>query len=586
MASFVGLAYQGFSWMARALIWLLYAGKVSRLREKLEAAEIRIYPEAYLSVVGFFLLISIAAAIIVVWFTGFFFAAAAPPIILFLGYALPSIKAQDRAARLDMEAPFMAAYISVMATGGLSPYASMRRLKNCELLPHTSKTARRIEINVQLKGMDPVAAIERSAEQAPSKEYREFLMGYVHTLRTGGDVVHYLITKTELMFRDLAAKLRAFGERSATLLESYIALVILSTLGISIIYMTSIAFQSYWQGGFTSENFLLYAYIIIPVASALFIYLSDLSSFQEPIYETAPYKIFAATLPLMFFLTLVMFFPYMMPGVALLPFTDRFMGFLNFLRVFLGLQQGFEPTLGLGIALIAGTLPAAIAHSYYNRKRGRGIVNGVTNFLRDLTEARKTGASPENCIIHLSTRSAKPYEGFSKHLRVVARQIRWGQPFRVMYETLKREIRSWFSLINLYLLVDAIEVGGGSPETLETMARFGEMQLSLEKEKVAALRPLMIMPYIGSAILVFATIITVDFMYSAVFSISRQAVPYVRLISIIVPALVFQSYLTGIVAGKISTGTASAGFRHAVILTLMALILVAIMPFLKIMVPW
>ena len=583
MASFVGLTYQGFSWLARALVWILYAGKISRLREDLEAAEIRIYPEAYLSVVGFFLLLSIVASIIIIWLTNFLFVAVIPPIVLLLGYAFPSIKAQDRAAKLDMEAPFMAAYVSVMATGGLSPYVSIRRLKNCELLPHTSKTAKRIELDVQLKGMDPVAAIESSADQVPSKEYREFLMGYVHTLRTGGDVVHYLIMKTELMFRDLAAKLRAFGERAAMLLEGYIALVILATLGISIIYMTSIAFQGYWRGGFTSENFFLYAYVLVPIISILFIYLSDLSSFHEPIYETAPYKIFAATLPLLIFLTLVMFFPYLLPGLVLLPFTDRFTSFLAFLREALGLKWGFEPSLGLGIALIVGTLPAAIAHSYYNRKRGRKIVNEVTNFLRDMTEARKTGASPESCIIQLSARS---YGSFGKHLKIAARQIRWGQPFRVIYETLKKKISSWFALINLYLLVDATEVGGGSPETLETMARFGEMQSSLEKEKMAALRPLLIMPYIGSAILVFSTIICVDFMYSAVFSISRQVVPYVRLVSVIVPALVFQSYLTGIVAGKISTGNVSAGFKHAIILTTITLIMIIIMRFLKIMLPW
>lgn len=586
MASFVGLIYQGFGWTARALTRLLYAGKISRLKENLEAAEIRMYPEAYLSVVGFLFILSIVATVVAVWLTKIFLLAAAPVVVLLLGYALPIIRARDRAARLDMEAPFMAAYVSVMATGGLSPYVSIKRLKNCELLPHTSKNARRIEVDVQLKGVDPVTAIERSAGQTPSREYRDFLTGYVHTLRTGGDVVHYLVTKTENMFRDLAAKLRTFGERSATLLESYIALVIISTMGLSIVYMVSTAFQSYWQGGFSSENFLLYSYILIPVISVLFIYLSDLSSFQEPIYETTPYKIFAATMPLTIFLTLVMFFPYLMPGTVLLPFTHEFMNFLKVLRGILGLEQGFEPALGLGVALIVGTLPAAVAHSYYNRRRGRGIINEVTNFLRDLTEARKTGASPESCIIQLSTRSAKPYGSFSEHLRTAARQIRWGQPIRVVYETLKKKISSWFALINLYLLVDATDVGGGSPETLETLARFGEMQSSLEKEKMAALRPLMMMPYIGTAILVFATVVTVGFMRSAIFSISHQTIQSTRLFTIILPALVFQSYLTGIVAGKISTGTASAGFRHAIILTVIALMLIVMTPLLKTTIPW
>ncbi|MEM2351334.1 MAG: type II secretion system F family protein, partial [Thermoproteota archaeon] len=498
-----------------------------------------------------------------------------PIIVLLVGYALPGIKAQDRASKLDIEAPFMAAYISIMATGGLSPYSSLKRLKSCELLPHTSKTAKYIEVDVLLKGLDPVAAIEKSAERTPSKEYKEFLLGYIHTLRAGGDVVHYLLTRTEIMFRDLAAKIRVFGERAAMLLESYVAIMILGTLGISIVYLISIAFQGLWQGGFGPENFLLYSFILIPVVSMLFIYLSDLSSFQEPIYETTPYKVFMTSLPIMMFLIFMMFLPYLLPELALvIPLVSQFKGFLTLITAALGLEKGLEPSIGIGIALIAGTVPAAIAYGYYNRRRGRKIVGEVTNFLRDMTETRKTGASPEACIIQLSSR---PYGALNKHLGIVARQIRWGQPFRVVYETLKKRISSWFALINLYLLVDAIEVGGGSPETLETMARFGEMQSSLEKERMAALRPLIIMPYVGSTIMVFSTLILVNFMRSIVTSIARATIPFTQILTIIVPALVFQSYLMGIVTGKISTGNVSAGFRHAIILTLISILSIIFM---------
>lgn len=581
MASLTGLAYQSFWWLSNILMKIFYGGNSSKLKDSLEAAGIRIHPEAYLSLISLFLVVSAAASAIIIWLTGLYLIAVAPVIILLIGYALPSIKAQDRASKLDMEAPFMAAYVSVMATGGLSPYSSLKRLKGCELLPHTSKTAKQMEIDVYLKGMDPIAAIEKSAERVPSKEYKEFLLGYVYTLRAGGDVVHYLMTRTEMMFRDLAAKIRIFGERAAMLLESYVAIMILGTLGISIVYLTSIAFRGYWQGGFTAENFLLYSYILVPVLSVLFIYLSDLSSFNEPIYETAPYKIFMASLPVMFFLIFTMFLPFLIPELALIPLVGQFKEFLTSLRALLGLEQGLEPSLGIGIALIAGTVPAAVAHSYYERRRGRRVVNEVTNFLRDMTEARKTGASPESCIIQLSSR---PYGAFTKHLRMVARQLRWGQPIRVIYETLKRRISSWFALINLYLLVDAIEIGGGSPETLETMARFGEMQASLEKEKMAALRPLIIMPYVGAALMVFSTIVMINFMRSAVMSIARATIPFTQILMTIVPALVFQSYIMGIVTGKISTGNVSAGFRHAIVLTLIALLSIVFMRLLGILI--
>jgi flagellar protein FlaJ len=584
VASIAGLAYQGFGWLSKGLLWLLYGGRLSRLRDQLEAAGMRIYPEAYLSVIGLFLIVTGASAAVLIILTGLFPLVLAPVMVLLIGYALPVVKAQDRASKLDVEAPFVAAYVSVMATGGLSPYASLKRLKSCDLLPNTSKMAKHMDADVVLRGLDPVAAIEKSAEKLPSKDYKEFLTGYTYTLRTGGDVMHYLMARTEVMFRDLATKLKAFGERAAILLESYIAVVILSTLGLSIAFLTSMAFRAYFQGGFTTESFLMYSYIIMPILSVVFIYLADLSSFQEPIYETAPYKVYAATLPLTFFLVMVMFLPFVIPELTVaMPIAKTFKDFLTHLRELLGLDRGVEPAIGLGIALIVGTIPAMIAHDYYERRRGKGLVYEVTNFLRDLTEARKTGASPEACVIQLSSR---PYGAFSKYLRLVARQLRWGFPFRVVYETLKRRIRSWMALINLYLLVDAIEVGGGSPETLETMARFGEMQTSLEKERMAALRPLMIMPYIGAALMVFSTMITVYFMHSAIMTMARAPIPFAQLLSTIAPTLVLMSYMMGLVTGKISKGAVSAGFKHAIVLTIIAVVTIVIMPMLRIVMPF
>jgi flagellar protein FlaJ len=565
--SFAGFIYRHFKWAGNFISRIFYSNGRVKLEETLEDAGIKIYP----------LLVAVLTTII----TGFIPLLPFPFLIIILGYAIPKIKAHDRASKLDMEVPFAGAYISVMATGGLSPYESLRKLKNCQLLPNISKTVKHVEVGVQVKGLDPVAAMEESAEHLPSREYRDLMLGYAHTLRTGGDVIHYLLIRTETMFRDLAAKVKAFGERAATLMESYIAIVILSTLSLSIIYMTSIAFESFWRGAFTAENYLLYAYLLVPAISILFIYLTDLSSFHEPLYEMGPYKVFLATTPLLVFLLLTMFFPFLVPELAL-PFTKPLTDFITLLRQTAGLEKGFEAALGLSIALVVGTTPAAIAHSYYVR-RGKEIVHDLTNFLRDLTETRKTGASPESCIESLSKKS---YGRFGKHLKVAARQIRWGLPFKVIYETFKNKIKSWLALVNIYILVDAIEVGGGSPETLETLTRFSEMLSSLEKEKKSILRPLVIMPYMGAGILLFSTIIFLGFMRYVLYSFARQAMPYSDFVTLLLPPLILQAYLTGLVTGKISSGILSTGFKHAIVLTAAAVILMLIMNYFTMPFTW
>jgi flagellar protein FlaJ len=552
---------------------LFYSNKRFKLDQTLEVAAIKTYPDAYYSLIGLVFIIVLVALIPIAVLTGLYPILLSPLLVIPIGSLLPKIKAHDRAAKLDIEVPFAGTYITTMATGGLSPYDSLRRLSHSELMPNLAKSVRDIEVDVEIKGLDPVTAMEKSAQNLPSNEYRDLLLGYASALRTGGDVVHYLLMRTETMFNDLANKVRNFGDRAAALMESYIALSILVTLSLTIIFMVSIVFSSFWSGGFTPETFLLYGYLGVPIIAIAFIYLADSNQIQEPVNEWGPYKVLVATSPIMIFLLLTMFTPFAMNGLGL-PFSKPFEEFIVSLRTLIGLQKGYEAAIGLSIALLVWTIPAAYAHNYYT-KRGKNIEHDVTNFLRDLTEARKTGASPEKCFENLAGRN---YGAFTNHLSIASRQIRWGEPFKVVYETFRAKIKSWMGLINMYVLVDAIEVGGGTPESLETLTRFSEKLSSIEKERKAMLKPLVLMPYVGTAILLFSNIIFLGFMGSMMGSLSSgQSMPYTDLITLIVPPLILQSFLTGMVTGKLSTGQASSGFKHGVFLVIIGLVIIVLM---------
>jgi len=568
-----GFTYQRFSWLGNIFGRLFYSNSHVKLDQTLEVAGMRLYPQAYYSLVAFTFIVVLIASIPITILTGLVPLILAPLLVIPISYMVPKIKARDRAAKLDVEVPFAGTYISVMATGGLSPYVSLKRLTHSELLPNLAKAVQDIEVDVEIKGMDPVTSMEKSAQHLPSKDYKDLLLGYSSTLRTGGDVVHYLLIRTENMFTDLATKVKAFGDRAAVLMESYIAMSILVTLSLTIIYMVSIAFSNYWQGGFTPETFLLYSYFLVPAMSIAFIYIADSNQINQPINEWGPYKVFFATLPIMLFLMLTMFVPFAAQGLTM-PFAQPFVDFITWFRASIGLERGYEAALGMSIALLVGSIPAAYAHSHYV-KRGKGVENDISLFLRDLTEARKTGASPERCLENLAGRN---YGAFTEHLTVASRQIRWGLPFKVIYDTFRTKIKSWMALINVYILVDAIEVGGGTPETLETLTRFSEKLSSLEKEKKSMLRPLLIMPYIGAGILLFSTIIFLGFMRTILVSFSTgQSMPFTDFATLILPPLILQSFLTGLVTGKISSGVTSSGFKHGAILVIVAIVLMIVM---------
>ena len=252
-------------------------------------------------------------------------------------------------------------------------------------------------------------------------------------------------------------------------------------------------------------------------------------------------------------------------------YDDRFLFILPIkdlilsIRTLLNLSEGTESAIGMAITLVIIALPGIIGDLYYTHKDG-SLHHGITLFLRDLVETRKSGLSPERCIEDLSTRD---YKAFSKHLKTMSLRLSWGYPIRQIYEEFRSKVRDWLSLINIYLLIDTIEVGGGSEESLETLAEFAKTTEQLDNEKRATLMPLGLVPYIGAGLLTATTVMFLNFLTGM--SFMGITIPYVHLFNVLLPPLLLHSFILGIVEGKIVAGRASAGFKHAMIMTLVAL---------------
>jgi len=567
--SFTGFSYQHFGWMGKVVGKLFFNN--SGLEEALQNAGVDIYHEAYFALVGFFFLAAIIVVVPVAIISGLFFLLPIPFLVIFAGYGIPKLMTIDKATKLDLEVPFAGAYISVMATGGLSPYASLKRLKTCNLLPNMTNVIEDIEVDVEVKGLDPTTAMEKSAKDLPSRDYRDLMLGYASTVRTGGDVVHYLLIRTETMFKDLALKVKAFGDRASLLMESYVSVSILMTLTLTILFMTSMSFQAFWGGALSSGTFQIYSFFLVPLVAMVFLFISDSQQVSQPLSEWRPYKAFLAATPIVVFLLLTLFIPFAAPQLEL-PFAGPFMNFVTWVRTTMGLGYGYEAGIGMALTLLIASAFGTIAHHHYTRK-SQGIEHDVTCFMRDLTETRKSGASPERCVENLSGRN---YGEFTETLKEAAQQIEWGRSIKVIYDTFKEKITSWLALINIYLLVDAIEVGGGTPETLETLTHFSEELSSLEKEKKESMRPLLIMPYVGAGILIISTLILLGFSQSILTAYAHQSIPFSEVVTLVLPPLMVQIFFTGLVTGKLSSGIASSGFKHALILTVIGLILIPV----------
>ncbi|MEM2079420.1 MAG: type II secretion system F family protein, partial [Nitrososphaerota archaeon] len=336
---FVGFFYSRFSTLGPIFL-RIFPGITS----KLDAAMIRIYPEAYAATVAGLTLITavicIPLAVVLYFFTGNLLSLAllaVPPIVMLLGVFYPYSQASSIASIFESEVPYAATYLAVMATGGVPPYMSLRRLSKGELMPNLAKIASIAHIKVDATGEDPVSAIEDMVKNVKSKEFKDLLLGYVSTLRSGGDVVHFLIRKTEQIFTSRMGKMRIVGERMGMLMEGYAAITMMLSLVIFTIYIISRALPSEFLI-MPSEQFAMIAYLFLPMMSVLFIYLADISQPKYPSTDPRPMRIFYYSIPGAMVFAFFFVFPFFATELQYMSPLDFTSSLIVSLRKLLGLD--------------------------------------------------------------------------------------------------------------------------------------------------------------------------------------------------------------------------------------------------------
>jgi flagellar protein FlaJ len=554
--------------------------KVFPVKESLEKGNIKIFPLTYLSLMVLAAVLTVPVSVIgVVGFliTGFVALLILVPMPLFVivGFVLiPKSKASDRASNLDRELPFAAAYISVMSSGGIAPYMSFKRLSEVDLMPAMRVESREIIKDVEIFGIDPLSALENAAKKTPLDGFKDFLGGYASTVIIGGDIVHFLERKAEDIFKGRALKVKAAAERLGMLLETFIIVMVMMSLCFYILFSV----QQISSGAGVSDagaadfsGILMYTFMFTPMLSMLFIYLAHSMQPKSPVVEMKAYKVFGVCSVI---------------GIVLFMLLTNFLGATQ-LPLFTQLQaMGVDLPVAMALSLFVVTAPAGIVHMRLARKV-TSMENGVNNFLRDLTEVRKTGLSPERCIESLSKRD---YGAFSKEIRKISSDISWGIPIKqVMMDFLKRT-KSWMVQIVMFLLVETIDVGGGTIGMIEALSRFSNLTQEVDKEKKMSTRPYVFMPYLAALLLVATTVmmtgLTSGFGLSAgaeTAALAASAAAATQMTNIFVTSAIFHSFIIGIVAGKISDESIASGFKHAAILVIISMLAAKLIPqFIKI----
>jgi flagellar protein FlaJ len=540
-----------------------FLSSIFEFKEYLGKAGIKIYPETYVSLMFFVALLTLPVsivALVLLYFTKLLpliFLVPMPAYVMVGFIITPMSRASERASALEREMPFAATYITVMASGGIPPYMSFKRLTDVELLPAMRKEARHLIRDVEIFGVDPLSALENAGRNNPLDIFRDFVSGYASTVIIGGDVIHFLETKAQDIFKTRSMRVKAAAERLGMLLESFIIIMVLMSLCFYILFSVE---SIYSTGMDMGSGVIMYTYIFTPLLSVVFLYLAHGMQPKVPIKEMRPYKAYAVSsaVAVLVLLLLTGFF-----GMIQTP--------LDFLKGIVDLP------IAVAITLIISVVPAAFVHSKVAGRKS-SIERGIANFLRDLTEVRKTGLSPERCIETLSDRD---YGAFSKEMKKMSSDLSWGVPMRKVIMDFVHRTKSWMSQVVMFLLLEAIDVGGGTIAMIETLARFNNTTQEVEKEKRMNCRPYMLIPYFAAILLVATTLMTLIFTTQTVSMAGPTAgnAPDIDFLTLIFTvSVITHCYLIGLVAGKISEESLAAGFKHSALLVIIAIVASKVVP--------
>ena len=195
-------------------------------------------------------------------------------------YFLPTILASSRRKRMDMELPYVASHMSILAAAAIPPTRMFKLLEDSKTTPEVASDSNEVVRDVEVLGQDIMTALEHERDRSPSRTFSDILEGLVATIRSGGSMKSYLLdaTHTIMDIRRTAAK--QLVESLAVFAETYVSLMIVFPLLI-IVMFSVMALIGSGVGGFNVITMMTFVtYGIIPICGVAVIVMLD-SMIQE-----------------------------------------------------------------------------------------------------------------------------------------------------------------------------------------------------------------------------------------------------------------------------------------------------------------
>lgn len=157
---------------------------------------------------------------------------------LILTYAYPGVKANNRKVPIENNLPYISSFLTLLSSSNVPPSMIMSSVARIDTLKEVRQEFSNIIRDVEVFGEDLLNAITTNAKFTPNDRLRELLIGYVATIRTGGNPTEYLRVQSESITKERLGKLDMMLESLSAIAEIYVMILVAMPLLFVVLFAT------------------------------------------------------------------------------------------------------------------------------------------------------------------------------------------------------------------------------------------------------------------------------------------------------------------------------------------------------------
>ena len=227
------------------------------------------------------------------------------------------------------------------------------------------------------------------------------------------------------------------------------------------------------------------------------------------------------------------------------------------------------------VGLIAALAPIALV-DYLNRKWIRSIEDNLANVLRDLAESQRTGMTFERA---LEATAEREYGALTPEMKTVAAQMSWGIPYEKALDSFAERVKTPLTYRVVTMISETARSGGNIEGVMNSIVYHVRDLRGIERERRAQIRPYMFITYITVFVFLFTLVMLFKMFFSTLAEMSMEgsmflagAVTTADYRLVFFHMTIVESFIGGLIAGKMSEGSIRCGVKHAVILLIITLL--------------